>query len=318
MCIADGVAASQVGVFEQANGQIEGTFGGNTELKEETSDTFTVGLVVQPFEGVDFTIDYFSIKVEDAIDSYGVNNTLAVCYNVEKDAAHETCQNITRRADGNVDIVKSLNANIGYIETSGVDFNITYKTELDFGFFENGSDLSVQFRSTFLDKYDIVPIVGVDKINNCAGNFGDSCDSAARPEFTSNTRVNWTSGDLTLSALFRYIGSSQDDRIMVSENEQVNATDPVLTAADLVVPEIDPAIYVDLSANYMFSDNLNVNFGVKNVFDEEPTALGSSQSQANTFPEAYDVIGPRVFLNASYTFRSVSYTHLTLPTTPYV
>ena len=66
--------------------------------------------------------------------------------------------------------------------------------------------------------------------------------------------------------------------------------------------EIDAAIYVDLSASYVFSENLNVNFGVKNVFDEEPTPLGNSAQQANTFPETYDVIGPRVFLSASYTF----------------
>ena len=49
----------------------------------------------------------------------------------------ETCQNITRRADGNVDhCVKSLEReHIGLIETSGIDFNITYNTEFDFGFY---------------------------------------------------------------------------------------------------------------------------------------------------------------------------------------
>jgi iron complex outermembrane receptor protein len=292
LCLADGVAADQIGVFEQANTQIEGSFGGNSELQEETSDTLTVGVVVQPMEGLDFTIDYFKIEIEDAISLYGVNNTLDVCYNVVKDAADETCQNITRRTDGNVNLVKSLNANIASIKTSGVDFNVTYNTELDFGLFDSGSDLNIQFRSTFLDTFDRVPVVGLDKINECAGSYGDTCGSP-QPKFQANTRVNWTNGDLTLSALVRYIGTTDDDQLL--------GDDPVLRS-NLIVSEIDPAVYVDLSASYVLSDNLNMNFGIKNAFDEEPTALGNSQQQANTFPESYDVIGPRVFLSASYTF----------------
>ena len=292
LCLADGVAADQIGVFSQANSQIEGSFGGNSDLQEETSDTLTVGIVVQPFEGLDFTIDYFKIEIEDAISAYGVANTLDVCYNVVKDASHETCQNISRRVDGNVNVVKTLNANIASVETSGVDFNVTYNTELDFGLFDSGSDLNIQFRSTFLDKSDVVPVVGLETINQCAGSYGNTCGNP-QPEFQANTRVNWTNGDLTLSGLIRYIGSTDDDQLL--------GDDPV-KRSDLVVSEVDAAIYVDLSASYLVNENLNVNFGIKNVFDEEPTALGGSASQANTFPETYDVIGPRVFLSASYTF----------------
>ncbi|NMP33365.1 TonB-dependent receptor [Thalassotalea sp. M1531] len=293
LCEATGVAPGMVGNFEQANSQIEGSFGGNQDLSEETSDTLTLGVVVQPMDGLDFTIDYFSIEIEDAIASYGVNNTLNVCYNVVQDINDETCQNIQRRADGNVSLVQSLNANIGLIETSGIDFNITYNTEFDFGFFGNGSSLNVQFRSTYLDKFEVTPIAALpDTVNKCDGYFGNTC-GVPRPEFQSNTRINWTTGDLTLSALVRYIGETEDDQLMVDED---------LSASDLVVPELDSKIYLDLSASYIVSDALKVNFGVKNVLDEEPQALGDSQQQANTFPELYDVFGPRVFLSGTYTF----------------
>lgn len=210
-----------------------------------------------------------------------------------KDINDVTCQNITRRADGNVSLVKSLNENIGLIETAGVDFNVTYNTEFDFGFNGNGSSLNVQFRSTFLDKFDTTPIAELpDNVNECAGYFGNTCGTP-RPEFQSNTRVNWTTGDLTLSTLIRYIGETEDDQLMVDED---------LSHSDLVVPELDSKIYVDLSASYVFSDSLKMNAGIKNVFDEEPQALGDSQQQANTFPELYDVMGPRYFVSATYTF----------------
>lgn len=292
LCEATGVPAGLVGQFAQANSQIEGSFGGNANLSEESSDTMTVGLVIQPMDGLDMTIDYFSIEIEDAIASYGVNNTLNVCYNIAQDINDETCQNITRRADGNVSVVQSLNANIGLLETSGVDFNVTYNTEYDFGFNGNGSSLNVQFRSTFLDEFNSTPIAAIpENVNECAGYFGNTC-GVPRPEFQANTRVNWTTGDLTLSTLVRYIGETEDDQIMTGS----------ATASDLVVPELDAKWYVDVSASYVFSDALKVNAGIKNLFDEEPQALGDSQQQANTFPELYDVMGPRYFVSATYTF----------------
>jgi outer membrane receptor protein involved in Fe transport len=293
LCQAMGVAANQVGVFDQANSQIEGVFGGNTDLQEEKSDTYTLGLVIQPMEGLDFTIDYFDISIDDAISVLGggVDNVLDICYNQVKDINSPFCQAITRRADGNVDTVKVLNENIASLETVGVDFNITYNTELDFGFNGQGSTLNVQFRSTFLNKFDVTPTNGLPTVNECAGYFGSTCGTP-RPEFQSNTRINWTSGDVTLSALVRYIGSVDDDTI------STDGEDP----ANLVVPTISEEWYLDLSASVLVDDHLSVNFGVKNVLDTKPTALGDQQSQANTFPEVYDVIGPRVFLSATYKF----------------
>ncbi|MEW6981789.1 TonB-dependent receptor [Colwelliaceae bacterium 6471] len=293
LCESMGVSPDQVGVFTQSNTQIEGMFGGNPDLKEESSDTFTVGLVMQPMEGLDLTIDYFNIEITDAINVLGggVPNVLDICYNQVKDANSAFCQAIDRRADGNVSLVNVLNANISTIETAGVDFNVTYNTEFDAGLFGNGSTLNIQYRSTFLTKFDTSPVAELARVDECAGYYGNTCGTPLA-EFQANTRVNWTTGDLTLSGLVRYIGESDDDQIMTGS----------ATASDLVVSTIDAAVYVDLSASYLVNDALSVNFGVKNVFDEEPTALGDSQQQANTWPELYDVIGPRVFLSASYKF----------------
>lgn len=294
LCQAMGVPAGLVGVFTQANTQIEGMFGGNPDLKEETSKTFTAGLVITPWEGVDFTIDYFSIKIDDAISVLGggVNNVLDICYNQIQDANSAFCSAIERRADGNVSLVSVLNENIATLETSGIDFNFSVVRDLEFGLFGNGSTLSVNFKSTYLDKFDVTPVAGLPTVNECAGYFGNTCGTP-RPEFQTNSRINWTTGDLTLSALVRYIGSTEDDQLM---------TDSTLSKSDLVVPELDSKVYVDLSASYIFSDALTMNAGVKNVFDEDPQALGDSQQQANTFPELYEVMGPRVFVSATYTF----------------
>jgi outer membrane receptor protein involved in Fe transport len=293
LCEATGVASGQVGVFSQANTQIEGLFGGNPDLTEETSDTFTVGIVVAPMEGLDFTLDYFNISIEDSISVLGggVDNVLDICYNQVKDINSAFCQAVTRRGDSNVDVVNVLNENIAKLETSGIDFNITYNKEFDFGFAGNGSDLNIQFRSTFLDTFDVTPVVGLDTVNECAGYFGNTCGTPLA-EFQANTRVNWTSGDLTLSALIRYISEVEDDSLL----------DPTVTADDLVVPTLDAEWYLDISANYHVNDALSVNFGINNILDTEPTPVGDQQSQANTFPEVYTVLGPRLFISATYKF----------------
>ena len=295
VCIASGVAADQVGVFTQANTQIEGVFGGNPDLFEESSDTFTVGIVVSPMEGLDFTVDYFDIEITDAISTFGggVNNILSICYEGTKDINDEYCSAITRRPDGNVDLVRANNANIGAVRTTGIDFNVTYNQEFDFGFNGNGSNLNIQFRSTFLDTFDITPVVGfTDFVSevSCAGSFGGSCGTPLI-ETQMNARINWTSGDLTLSALVRYLGEVDDSRV-------AEGTDP----ADLVVPTLDSEIYLDISANYHVNDAMSVNFGINNVLDTEPTPVGDQQSQANTFPEVYTVLGPRLFISATYKF----------------
>lgn len=74
------------------------------------------------------------------------------------------------------------------------------------------------------------------------------------------------------------------------------------TGNNEIAPVSKAEWYLDLSASYHFTDNVEATFGIKNVLDTEPTPLGDAQQQANTFPELYDVIGPRYFVSAVYTF----------------
>ncbi|NND81129.1 MAG: TonB-dependent receptor [Gammaproteobacteria bacterium] len=294
LCQASGVPAGQVGVFSQANSQIEGTFGGNPNLQEETSDTFTLGVVFEPTDNLDITLDYFQIEIEDAISVLGggVDNVLDICFNQIRDASSAFCQAVSRRPDGNVGLVRVLNENIAALETSGIDLGINFTTDLDFGIGGEGSTLHIDTKATYLTDFDVTPVVGLDTVNKCAGNFGNTCGDPYN-ELIVNTRATWSSGPWSISGLLRYLSAVDDDSI---ENSGV---DP----ANLVVPEIDAEFYLDLSASYEFNENMSVNFGVKNVLDTEPTRVGDVQEQANTFPETYDLLGPRFFFSADYRFR---------------
>jgi len=293
-CIATGVDPAAVGNFTQANSQIEGRFGGNPDLTEETSETFTIGLVWEPTDSLDITLDYYDIEIEDAISVLGggVNNVLDLCYNEIKDPNSDFCQAVNRRADNNVDVVNVLNANIGLIETSGIDLNVYWSTDFGFGLGGSGSTFDVAFNSTFLDEFDVTPVADLpDRVDVCAGSFGNTCGSPL-PEIQWNLRTTLNTGNWTFSALLRYIGETDDDQI---ENNQVSSR-------DLPAPTIEDEYYMDLTMAYAFEQGLYLSVGATNIFDTEPTELGDSAEQANTFPSTYPLFGPRVFVSASYKF----------------
>jgi outer membrane receptor protein involved in Fe transport len=295
LCEATGVPAALVGDPNiQPNNEIPGVFGGNPDLFEEESDTYTFGVVVQPIDSLDITIDYFDIEVENAIFVLGggVSNVLDICYNQVQDLNSAFCGAIDRRGDGNVSIVRVLNENIGGLATSGVDLAVNWVQDFDFGMFGEGSTFAISLRSTFLDTADIKPVSDLDDVNKCAGNFGNTICGEPRPDQLYNTRFTWANGPLTVSALWRFIAETDLDRI---ENE---GADP----ATLSNPTTDSQNYVDLSAAYQFTDSFRLNFGIKNILDEEPNFLGDEQNEANTYNSTYDIIGPRTFISASYKF----------------
>ena len=296
LCAASGVPAGQVGVFTQANGQIEGNFGGNVNLAEESSDTFTLGAVFQPTDSLDVTVDYFQIEIEDAISVLGgsVNNVLDICFNQLKDPSSDFCQAITRRPDGNVNVVNVLNENISLIETSGIDLTLNYTTDLDFGIGGNDSTLAINTKATYLLDFDVTPVDDfATKINECAGTFGLTCGNPLN-ELIVNTRITWDSGPWGLTSLVRYLSSVDDDSI--SNNG--------VAASSLATPTLSDEIYLDIAASYEFSDDFSVNFGINNVLDTLPTPLDNDiAEQTNSYPATYDLLGPRVFFSVDYRFR---------------
>ncbi|MCK5576490.1 MAG: TonB-dependent receptor [Sphingomonadales bacterium] len=294
LCVATGVAAADFGVFEQANGQIEGIFGGNPDLSEETSDTYTLGMVIEPsaIPGLDITVDYYDITIDDTISVLGggLNNVLNICYNIIKDANDQYCQAIDRRSDGNIDTVSLRNANIGKLETRGVDIQANYTTELGFGMMSEASTLDLFFQGTYLDQYRITPVVALGDTITCAGDFG-YCGEPM-PTWRHNVRATLTDGDLSLSAFWRYIGSSTIGEIA---NEGT-------TKADYAAATLKAVNYFDLTATYDLNENLTLSIGSTNLFDKKPQFLGDWQEQANTYPSTYDAIGRRVFFNATAKF----------------
>ncbi|MCH3113129.1 TonB-dependent receptor, partial [Listeria monocytogenes] len=62
--------------------QIDSVTGGNSNLREETANTYTVGAVLQPrfLKRFSLTVDYYRINIANYISTPGTANIITACY----------------------------------------------------------------------------------------------------------------------------------------------------------------------------------------------------------------------------------------------
>ena len=296
LCIATGVPSTLV--FDtsiQPNAQIPSRLGGNPDLQEEVADTWTVGAIIRPrfLPRLNITVDYYDIEIDNAIAraAGGAANILSLCYFTLQDANHPICQLINRNPqtgsiEGGVFIIDERDSNLGGFEANGVDLQVDYSQPLAFSAFGTGeSRLSIFFLASWTDENNFIPISGLDTVNECAGRFGLICGNPT-PEWKWSSRLSWIDGPVTTSFRWRRVGAVDDD-------------DP---ATDFVVDEIGAYDLFDLAFAFNVNDNLTLNMGINNLFDQDPPVIGDNQEQANTYPGSYDVIGRDFFISANLRF----------------
>lgn len=311
LCIANGVPAANVFTRAvQPNAQIQANFGGNPNLGEETSDTYTFGAVFQPsfIPRLNISVDYYNIKVEDAIATFGggLSSALNLCFTVAQDLANPICsifqgvRNPTTGAIGETSGGRNpsvLSANIATLQTSGIDVNVDYSVPLGFSLMGEGtSRLSFNLLGTYLDSYRSTAVAAIPERETIAEG---SIATNPLPRWRHTSRLTMSDGPLNLSVRWRYLGPVTDPRITntfvgIDRVEQ----DPALFSN----PRIGSVNYFDLTTAFQTTDNLQLTLGVNNIFNQKPETLGSLQEQANTYPGTYDVLGRDFFVGARLTF----------------
>lgn len=301
LCQATGVPAGLVGTAGLSSyTQIQGLFGGNPNLTEENSESYTFGAVISPsfIPRLNIKADYFNIKVDNAIATAGggVANILDLCYNQIRDASSPVCALIQRNpssgqidgsinADGTQNVVTATNANIASLKTSGIDFGLDYTQPLNFGLMGETSRLLFSFLGTWTEKDDTQPIAGLETVQ-CAGRYGASCGDP-HAKFKWNSRLSFIDGPMTVSARWRHVGRVRDD----DDN------------TDFVVERIKAYNLFDLAVSLDITDQFSLSAGVNNLLDKDPPILSQSNSQqANTFPGTYDVLGRDFFFSTNFRF----------------
>ncbi len=280
-CVQQGVPAAEINNFVQAALGFAQVSGGNPNLKEETSDTMTIGAVLR-LSRLNVAVDYYEIEVEDAVSTINAQTTLDVCYQL-LDAGSEPCRAITRLAgNGQVFQVRASNSNIGSLSVKGVDLSADYTFALpDAVAFSGGADLSLMLNTGWLFER-VSQLVGAAPID-CAGFFGSCTAQGAggSPDFKAILAASYNSGPLMVRTQIRHIGG-------LEPLANIAASTPVVA---------DAVTYVDFATTVQVGDKVELFGGIDNAFDEQPPLLTSSWGgDANTDVTLYDVIGRRYFV----------------------
>ncbi|MEX2962898.1 TonB-dependent receptor plug domain-containing protein [Microbulbifer sp. TYP-18] len=292
-CAADGLPED----FELGSSQATGLFGGNEDLEEETSDSWTVGIVWTPtfVEDLSFTLDYFDISIDDAIGTFNTNTIARTCYN-SPNFSSPSCDLITgaqavgvrplptspRRAIDGTIAGQLLNAqNIATFETSGVDLGMDYSTDLGPGVFTfSGS-------ATWLDEWkyqasEFEPTVDL------AGHFGvDPVTTriAAFPDWKLWTSFDYEYDCWAATAIVRMEGKVDD----IAPGEFDLST------------HVDNTWYTDLNFRYFRWEGITLSGGIRNAFNQQPPYV-TNYDDMNTLPLNYDTVGRYFYGRVQFEF----------------
>lgn len=283
-CIAQGVPAALLPTFEgDSAGQATTIFGGNPDLEEERADTYTVGFVFTPdyIPGLSATLDYYDIDLSNAIDDLDAATTSTLCF-ASLDLNSDACQAITRDpANGIVTQIRALRANLASEKRKGIDWQINYNFDLDFGLFETGTSVVLQNVGNFTFTNESTPLEDSDPID-CNGKFGEGCIGLGNnisPEWRTTFSAAFLNGPLTWRNQVRIIGSLSN------------------TSEGLFIDKISTKVYYDLSLSYDITENFFLTAGIDNVLDKGIVLLADNGPDANTDASLFDVFGRTYFFS---------------------
>ncbi|HEU4969850.1 TonB-dependent receptor domain-containing protein [Sphingomonas sp.] len=285
-CVAQGVPAADIDTFTQATLGLTQESGGNPNLREEKSKTYTIGVVVSPpfVPRLNITADYFDVEVEGAITTINAQQTLNDCFTT-LNANSPTCKSIFRLPSGQIDFVRTSLSNIGALKVRGLDVQADYRVPLP-GFMEfdgNVANLSLQAVGSWM--FERSTQVPGSVTQDCAGFYGAGCSRGTGgfiiPDFKLNLNATYHSGPLTVRGQGRMIGG----------------LDVFPTLRDKTIVKSAPAVwYFDLTANVDLNKNFTFFAGVNNLFDKMPPILGTTfVGDANVDVSLYDTLGRRYF-----------------------
>jgi iron complex outermembrane receptor protein len=294
-CERSGVRASQYGHLQQSSAsQYNNLYGGNTSLEPEIADTNTFGIVITPsaLSGFTAALDYYDIKVKDTIGALTFDSILNQCL---KTGAPSLCNLIHRDQYGSLwqtgnGYIITTNQNVGKIERKGVDVNLTYIIPAGNSLF-NFNLIGSYYNKVWVDN-------GVYQYD-CVGLYGNQCGSPA-PSWRHLFRVSWETGNLTLTAAWRMIGSVKID--YASTQEALTEPDFVQAYKDVGAYRLAAYNYVDLAANYKLAPGIRWTLGINNIADREPpTGFGyGDNGYAAGMYGTYDYAGR--FIHSAVTF----------------
>ena len=252
-CLAAGIPAS---FTDPLTARFVGETSGNPELMEEEANTVTFGFVFTPefLAGLSFSVDYWDIDIEDAIDTPSGQSIVNSCYDSAEFPDNQFCELIRRNLNPNspqfngLEFIRQQQLNIGSLEVAGVDFDVRYRTEA------GRYNLMFAVTGTWMEKLD---------------RFFDPTDPTAvdpelgelqRPEWAGNFSASLASDSFSVNYRMQYLGEQ------ALRDVEIETIDSLFGPAGMA----DETYVHDISATFDITDRYRLYGGINNVTNERP------------------------------------------------
>ena len=291
------LTAAQRANLPQAGYSLGVISGSNPNLKEEKSDSYTVGVAFTPqfLPGFSITADYFDITVKNVIVTLAAQTIVNACYD-SPGFTSPLCNSFQRNLTGNTGAFGELPGQIAFYTTvqgpqnfakrirRGLDVEAAYRTNLN-----ETVNLSARviYTHTFQNSNFENPTLP-DFANRLLSEVGDP-----RNEFRAN--VDLGLGPLTIGYTLRYIGPQ-----LTSTYENFNALNSqlALNADAFDIQSYGSVLYHSVRFDYGVlardgkHSDYNFFVGVDNLLNRNPP-LGSTATGAGT--AIYSIRGRNFF-----------------------
>ena len=252
-------------------GRFTGTSGGNPNLDAETADTFTVGGILRPsvLPGFSLSVDYWDIKIENAISAVAAGDLLEGCLDSGDFPNVPFCNSFERRSDGGLSDLSSGQINFAQLEASGFDFAANYKFEVGENNF--GARLVGSYQEKLDRFFNPLDLTEVDP----------ELEEVQRPQLSGNLLLSWDRGPLSAGFQTTY-----------QSKQSVDEVEDVIAGQFGDFGYFDETFIFDVNGSYEYNEQFTIYGGVNNIADKDPF------STQTAWP-----VGPRgrfVFLGVNY------------------
>lgn len=280
--VVDAPTAIQLGVAPTTSIQINGLRVATPELQPEESSQWSAGVVWDPADWLNLSLDYYNIEIENQIRFYSAQTVI----NRTRLGQFLPSHLFVTRDPGTQALiqVRAGYGNEGLINTDGVDF--TARTNFDFG---TWGELKSALQVSFVNSFEVETLTGSTEFVN----------TSDYPEWRASLINTWSKGDFAVSWTVNAIDYTPEYYVDLFEaNYGYSCQDTV----DIGYAYKCSGIYVthDLQATYKTPWNGKVTLGALNVTNKKPRLDQAYTPGYNGV--LFNAYGRQVYLRYTQTF----------------
>jgi len=227
---------------------------GNTDLKNERSNAWSAGLILNPrfIPGLTISADYLDIKLKDAISAFSASQVAAACYDDPNFPNNAFCPLITRDGSGQFSFIETRFFNAAELRYKGVLGALDYRRKTPFlgANSQIGVNLQYQYLDTLTTKAtsDSAP-------TTTHGTIG-------YPRHSAVLNVNYQNGPVGLFTSFNYTGAVKQFADEPANFHEHNRLDDVLF--------VNGGVSFNIDKRAGPAKGMTFRFVVDNIFDTKP------------------------------------------------